>query len=471
MTDHDHLAAVPDPSAEPDLPEEFWPRIFEVVPREILDDESLWTPEDDAIVTDPIVSEIVRREVRRDSVVKHHLPQGFDDMPLDQRRRLYAAVENALVPAPDMGWVEGAEFLEPTKDPEWLITDLITKSSEGGRVLVAGPEKSFKSLFAVGCMVAVASGEPLFNYEPWSVPTAGRVLAFMGEGGREFNRTRVSRLMEGYGFDMEKKLETVNRLKMATVPLTPPERFVLKLEEDLKESDWDLVIVDSLYVFGGDTERSQLSQMGTLLVNWAEVCERAGTTLLVVDHFRKSETSLELQSVSGVGASQWAQAWSLMTAKYGAEDDKATLTVKTGARQSMGGVHRVVITGVMHGAMLSRVEKLAESDVTGDEIEALEKERSKMDALINFNLECHASGWMTRSEIRRLAKSDEAYDFILSQSHVAIAQSKSGKMLWAFAAAPDATVPPPPPKSELTRPPEFNKGEGDDDTAEGDTEE
>lgn len=469
MTDHDE-PAVP----EPDAPED-WARIQDLIPRDLLDDVSLWSgsaDDDPPIVTDPIVSEIVRREVRRDAIVKHHLPQDFDDMPLDQRRRLYAQIEDALQPEPDMGWITGAEFLEPTKDPDWLITDLITAAADGGRVLVAGPEKSFKSMFAVGCMVALASGEPLFNYEPWSVPEPGNVLAFMGEGGREWNRSRVMRLMEGYGFTEEQKLEAVSRLKMATVPLGPPERFALKIEEELKAVQYKLVIVDSLYVFGGQTERSQLASMGTLLVQWAGICERAGTTLMVVDHFRKNESSLELQSVSGVGASQWAQAWSLMTAKYGAEDDKATLTVKTGARQSMGGVHRVVITGVMHGAMLSRVEKLAESDVTGDEIEALEKERSKMDALINFNLECHASGWMTRSEIRRLAKSDEAYDFILSQPHVAIAQSKSRKMLWAFAATPDTTLPPPPPKSELTQPPEFDtKGEGDDDTAEGDTEE
>lgn len=469
MTDHD------EPVPEPDAPEERLSiRIRDLIPSDLLDDVSLWsgsTDDDPGIVTDPIVSEIVRREVLRDETVKHHLPQGFDDMPLDQRRRLYQRIEEALVPEPDMGWITGAEFLEPTKDPDWLITDLITAAADGGRVLVAGPEKSFKSMFAVGCMVALASGEPLFNYEPWSVPEPGDVLAFMGEGGREWNRTRVIDLMQGYGFTDEQTLATVSRLKMATVPLGPPERFALKLEEELKATQYKLAIVDSLYVFGGQTERSQLASMGTLLVQWAGICERAGTTLMVVDHFRKATEALELGSVSGVGASQWAQAWILIRAKWNRELDKATLTAKTGARQSMGGVHRIELVGIMgKGPMLSRVEEIDEAEL--DPEGAAEEARLKSDALITFNRMCHDSGtWMTQTEMKRIAKTDDVRDYLLSRPHVAIASTKGGKRRWAYAAMEGVTLPPLPKDTMLEREPEFNKGEGDDDTAEGDTEE
>lgn len=392
---------------------------------------------------DPVVAEIVRREVSQIGRVRQHLPPNFDELPMPVRNRLYAQVEAALQPEPDLGWISGDEFLEPPRPTEWLVTDLITASGDGGRVLVAGPEKSFKSLFAAGCMVAIASGEPLFGYSDWSVPEAGQVLAFMGEGGREWNRSRVVRMMDGLGFSDEKKRDTASRIKMATVPLTPPERFALKLEEQLKSRDWKLVVVDSLYVFGGTTERSQLAAMGTLLVKWAELAERSGTTLMVVDHFRKATTALELASVSGVGASQWAQAWALMKAKYDAKTDTTVMTVKTGARQSAGGTYRVSITGVMDGPI--RVGAEPSAPVTSEDDDELDVETRRAEKLWELNRHCADNGeWVRMSTLKHeVIKTGDAelVEYITSQPHVAICESRSGKQVWVFAVGPDGVLP------------------------------
>jgi len=392
---------------------------------------------------DPVVAEIVRREVSQIGRVRQHLPPNFDELPMPVRNRLYAQVEAALQPEPDLGWISGDEFLEPPRPTEWLVTDLITAAGDGGRVLVAGPEKSFKSLFAAGCMVAIASGEPLFGYPDWSVPEPGPVLAFMGEGGREWNRSRVVRMMEGLGFSDEKKRDTASRIKMATVPLTPPERFALKLEEQLESRNWKLVVVDSLYVFGGTTERSQLAAMGTLLVKWAELAERSGTTLMVVDHFRKAVTALELASVSGVGASQWAQAWALMKAKYDAKTDTTVMTVKTGARQSAGGTYRVSITGVMDGPI--RVGAEPSAPATSEDDDELDVEARRAEKLWELNRYCADNGeWVRMSTLKHeVIKTGDAelVEYITSQPHVAICESRSGKQVWVFATGPDCTLP------------------------------
>jgi hypothetical protein len=395
---------------------------------------------------DPVVAEIVRRELASISRVKQHLPPNFDDLPLPIRNRLYGQVEAALTPEPDLGWIEGAEFLEPARDTEWLITDLITKASDGGRILVAGPEKSFKSLFAVGCLVAVASGQPLFGYEPWSVPEAGDVLAFMGEGGREWNRSRVARLMDGLGFSDELKRQTVSRLRMATVPLTPPERFALKIEKQLEERDWKLVIVDSLYVFGGTTERSQLAAMGTLLVKWAELAERSGTTLMVVDHFKKGVEALELASVSGVGASQWAQAWCLMKAEYHHAIDTTSILVKTGARQSAGGVFKITIQNVMDGPIRAGTEITTEEDEDDEEpkTEAEKLAVQKLDKLIAFNHWCDENpGWQPISTVgAAIGLTNATREHILEQPHVGIATSRNGSKKWVCTTRHDKPLPP-----------------------------
>lgn len=422
------------------------------VPTEL--DDALTTALTDSappvlIGPDPVVAEIVRREVSQIGRVRQHLPPNFDELPMPVRNRLYSQVEAALLPEPDLGWIEGDEFLEPPRETEWLITDLITAAGDGGRVLVAGPEKSFKSLFAAGCMVAIASGEPLFGYAPWSVPEPGPVLAFMGEGGREWNRSRVVRMMEGLGFDDATKRSTAKRIRMATVPLTPPERFALKLEEQLESRNWKLVVVDSLYVFGGTTERSQLAAMGTLLVKWAELAERSGTTLMVVDHFRKATTALELASVSGVGASQWAQAWALMKAKYDSKTDTTVMTVKTGARQSPGGTYRVNITGVMDGPIRVGAETTLPSDSEDDD--GTDMETLKSEKLWELNRYCADNGeWVRMSMLKTdvLKTGDtEVVDYILDQPHVVVCASKSGKQKWVFALGHDGTLPPDLPKN------------------------
>jgi hypothetical protein len=391
---------------------------------------------------DPIVAEIVRREISQIGRVRQHLPPNFDELPLPIRNRLYSQVEAALQPEPDLGWIEGAEFLEPPEPTDWLITDLITSAKDGGRVLVAGPEKSFKSLFATGCLVAIASGQPLFGYDPWSVPQAGDVLAFMGEGGREWNRSRVVRLMDGLGFTQEQKINTAGHIRMATVPLTPPERFALKLEKQLDERDWKLVIVDSLYVFGGTTERSQLAQMGTLLVQWAELCERQGATLMVVDHFRKAAEALELASVSGVGASQWAQAWALMRAKYDATADSTVMKLKTGARQSGGGVYQLDIVGIMNGPILVKTDVSASDDDDDDDDELSPKD-IRAEALIALNrISSDENEWIRVTELKkRLKCSDDVIEYLEDQPHVAKAESSSGRQRWLFAVGADREMP------------------------------
>ena len=411
----------------------------------ISDPEPVPTPTTAPAVSPPAyeidedVAHFVAQEVIRLSHVSRHIPSNIDGFPPQIRSRLWDAVEQALVPEPALGWLEGESFMREPEPVKWLINDLITSAEDGGRVLVAGPEKSFKSLFAVACMVAVASGQPMLGWDDWNVPEPGRVLAFFGEGGSEFNRSRVVRLCEGLGFSDETKATTFSNIRMLPQVLSP-ERLAIHLEKQLELEDWKLVIVDSMYAYSGETDRNQLAQMGSLLIRWAELAEQAGTTLMVVDHFRKAIKALELASVSGVGASQWAQAWALMRAEYKRRTDTALMKVKTGARQSVGGVYEIMFANIMDGPITAHIT-IGTDD---EEEEEDDIEIRMLEAVIKLNQDCARDGeWVAETKLRRIyAVGDErVYDHIIDQPHVHVVKNASGTRVWVFALDSSGAMP------------------------------
>ena len=168
---------------------------------------------------------------------------------------------------------------------------------------------------------------------------------------------------------------------------------------------------------------------------------------MVVDHFRKSTDALELASVSGVGASQWAQAWALMRASYNRSSDTAVLTAKTGARQTGGGVYKIEISGVMSGPISAKTDVGTEDD---DDDDSTDLTSVMHTALTNLNLLCSTATtprWLDRAGLRRIIKDcspdeqDKVIEYIETQAHVHVITDRTDTKRQYFAQCDGAKVP------------------------------
>jgi hypothetical protein len=239
------------------------------------------------------------------------------------------------------------DLAKPPVPLSWLIRGVWPLESHGG---FGGKQKTLKTICAMAGGIAVASGKPMLNYERWAVPQAGPVLYMVGEGGYNFAHRRVQRIANDIYGIAPLDLDDVPLHLMVGIAEMNSDYYREKTMEFVREfGPPRLVVLDNLYNFhDAGIEVGNLYARGAMLSEYQHFiqAECGPCGLQVLDHFRKSADSNELDEFMQSGMAQWSDAWWLARARkpYDPDEGRSWLTVNIGTRQATsGGVYHIDI--------------------------------------------------------------------------------------------------------------------------------
>jgi hypothetical protein len=201
-------------------------------------------------------------------------------------------------------FVDYANFISSNIEaPKWLIEDIWTSDAHG---LIAGEPKTQKSTLALAMGLAVASGKPFLNKYPVHVP--GPVLMIQEENDPWIVQDRMRKIANSYGLLGSVEIQEAGEGDIGSEEIMvdfPPELpFKLLnnaswdmanednlnfLEEEVRETQPALVILDPLYLMIGsaDTDRSQ--DIVPMLKWLLRLRFKYGCAILIIHHFRKQQ--------------------------------------------------------------------------------------------------------------------------------------------------------------------------------------
>jgi hypothetical protein len=244
--------------------------------------------------------------------------------------------------------VDGLRLLSPEElgsavEPlTFLIKGIWPQGSFGP---FGGAKKSLKTWCAMIHAVAIASGKPSFNYDPWEVEAPSPVLYICGEGGERMVKRRLQRVAEMY--DVE--LADIPLYVVVGVAPFDSDHFKSTLKEHIDSIHEEqaelpaLVVLDSLYNYHpSGVEVSNLYGRGGVLSglqHWVQAVTTGPTTpdgaaLWTIDHFNKSGSGLDLDRYGQAGMNAWADSWvNAEVVDADADQGNFTLRVVAGSRQ------------------------------------------------------------------------------------------------------------------------------------------
>lgn len=229
--------------------------------------------------------------------------------------------------------VSAAELAQPVPALQWLVQGAVADNTYGP---IAGEKKTLKTQTNLSLALSVASGRPFLGH--FAVPKPQPVLFYLGEGGQTPTTRRLQRLARHMDIDLA-SLENF-RMVFDAASLTGDE-FLRSFEQHVAEESPGLVIIDPLYAFHPpDIEAQNLYARGAMLAEVQQMIPD-GATLLIADHFRKTQvgTALDLDSIAQSGMAAWADSWVIQRHDTPPVVDKGEFSIRMqfGSRQWGGG--------------------------------------------------------------------------------------------------------------------------------------
>lgn len=208
-----------------------------------------------------------------------------------------------------------SDFLTTShRKPAWLVRGIW---SEGAHGLMAGEEKTFKSLLTMDLAVSVASGTLFLNH--FEVPKVGPVLIIQEENEPGNVQDRLSRIVNSRRLGPGLNAGQLD-FKGADLPvyLLNNPGFAFNSEEDMVELDRmlrdvkpALVVFDPLYLMTPGLDENSAVDMTPILHELTKLKRRHGCGTMIVHHFNKAgaEGSRRLsRRMSGTGVfGRWWQ--------------------------------------------------------------------------------------------------------------------------------------------------------------------
>lgn len=184
--------------------------------------------------------------------------------------------------------VDEIEEFDPTDF--WLIEDFWENGSVG---IIGAPSKSFKSTFALNLACAVATGKPFDGREV----KQGSVLIIQGENN----------------LSMEQ-----NKIYAITGSTTPPPIYFVednitmehihKLENDMRELEIKLLIIDPMYLLFGNGDINRHQDIVSRLETLSRISKNIGCAIMLIHHSRKLERGAKIQTADMYG-SAFIEGW------------------------------------------------------------------------------------------------------------------------------------------------------------------
>lgn len=223
------------------------------------------------------------------------------------------------------------ELAAPVPKIKFMINGVLARNTFGP---AAGAKKTLKTYNSLAMGVAVAAGVSLYKYAKFAVTRAEPVLMIVGEGGEIPYRRILQRMATAYGVDL-KDLPIYTLFGAAPMDSVA---FQEEVKAALDKVQPALTILDSLYNFHpGGIENGSLYDRGPLLAEYHRFVQEELTecTSLIVDHFNKNTSALDLDSIGMTGQSQNADSWILQRHRKPPVVDagKFYLGVEFGSRQ------------------------------------------------------------------------------------------------------------------------------------------
>ena len=221
--------------------------------------------------------------------------------------------------------LSAVDLLKRPPKLEWLVENLLVR---GQPAIIGGPQKALKTTLALNLALAMTNGGTFLGQKGFRVPNPLRVCMLSGESGEAtIHRTIRQQINTARGMDAYlnshpnmKNLAIGFRLPQFSVPDS-----VKATEQLLAEGKFDVLFVDPLYLclLAGNSraQASSLFDMGPLLMNVADLCQRHGTTPILLHHFPKGKGSgtgkeygpPELTDLAFAGAAEFARQWILIS--------------------------------------------------------------------------------------------------------------------------------------------------------------
>jgi hypothetical protein len=246
-----------------------------------------------------------------------------------------SGVDDEYLPVHDLTAVADEKFVLG-----WLVQGWWPHPAFGQ---LAGAEKTLKSYVSTLLALAVASGKDFLGTYP--VRTSGPVLVYTGEGSRHLWWRRAEHLGLGMGLSPKEvqalPIRVVDEIAQIKTPV-----FKRTLDRELERNPV-LVILDPLYAYhGSKANAGNLHEVADILTALSGPTQRAGASLVVVNHFTKAGAAdLSLSSITWAGAREWSGAWCLL--KHAKPPDLArqqfVLDIVVGSREGNGANRRLEI--------------------------------------------------------------------------------------------------------------------------------
>ena len=200
-----------------------------------------------------------------------------------------------------------AEFAAIDARPVYLVKNCIVQGQPG---VVGGREKVGKTNISVDLVVSLGSGTKFLNHFP---TRRSRVGFWCGESGK----SKVQGVARRICLNRELILEDLDIFWGFDLPKLSRLTDLGAMAQLCEEKKLDVVVVDPLYL-SLDTEgqSSSIFGMGALLEPLSSI-SRAGTTVILVHHFRKNSDKenpepCPLSELSQAGVAESARWWILL---------------------------------------------------------------------------------------------------------------------------------------------------------------
>ena len=216
-------------------------------------------------------------------------------------------------PGQQRSWAQPAnDFIwQNLPEPGWLVEGIWSSSAHG---LIAGEEKTYKSVIAMDLAISVATGTPFLDR--FEVPRQGGVLMIQEENKPAMVQDRFRKILHSRGLlgRAAADREGLTLEPTADVPIwvKNQEGFDLQDEENLEglevfldEQRPALAIFDPLYLVAVGADENRAQEMKPILQKLLSFKVKYGTGMLLIHHYKKLNPEHPIsgsQRMSGTGA-------------------------------------------------------------------------------------------------------------------------------------------------------------------------
>lgn len=218
----------------------------------------------------------------------------------------------------------------------------------GQPLIFGGPGKGMKTGIALDAAVSVATGSDFLGRFP--VEKSESVLINSAESGFATIQETVARICKSKGLCAE---EVTNLHLSDFAPRFDNPSHRDALERAIDKYGCKLLLLDPLYLMMNGADAGNLFSQGAQLSPISQICQRHGTTLALVHHFRKKGKQHnqrdceppELDDLSWSGFSEFARQWILINrrADYVPESGHHELWMSYGGSAGHSGLQAVTI--------------------------------------------------------------------------------------------------------------------------------